>query len=149
MKIYPSQRLAILQQAQNLMHCRLEVCDEGDLGPGPDITLPCLESLILDNPDSDKVPGYLETLILPALRHLEVEELLLEPNPVGTLTADKRTREDAGHKYNVPYYNIPRKARRQTELNPALGKGPIREENIVSGRAQVLAVDFCAHRKGT
>ncbi|KAJ7841551.1 hypothetical protein B0H13DRAFT_2676767 [Mycena leptocephala] len=84
--VYPHDCVPILQQTSSLVRCKLELFDPYSNRPGPDITLPCLESLTLDQ-GRESVIGFLETLIVPALRSLEIPEQFLEPNPIELLAA--------------------------------------------------------------
>jgi hypothetical protein len=84
--VYPEECVSILQRSSNLVHCdlRLEVWssdDESQL----DVTLPCLESLTLRSTNDGPVIGYLNTLIVPTLRSLEIPERFLGTNPIDSL----------------------------------------------------------------
>jgi hypothetical protein len=73
--VSPEQCASTLQQAPNLVQCDLGICFEpGGHQPGPDITLPRLESfkLSLDDPPDGLETNYLDTFILPALIYLEI-----------------------------------------------------------------------------
>ncbi|KAF7340282.1 F-box domain-containing protein [Mycena venus] len=76
--------VAILQKASRLVHCELGLVKglQHNLQPLPVITLRFLESLVLGNPDGKPVTGFLETLIVPALRRLRISESFLAPNPI-------------------------------------------------------------------
>ncbi|KAJ7935142.1 hypothetical protein B0H13DRAFT_2472959 [Mycena leptocephala] len=82
--VYPEECAPILQRSSNLVHCDLEVWISDDESQ-PDITLPCLESLTLRSTNDDPVIGYLNTLIVPTLRSLEVPERFLGTNPIDSL----------------------------------------------------------------
>ncbi|KAJ6498453.1 hypothetical protein C8R47DRAFT_307055 [Mycena vitilis] len=69
--VFPSECTPILQQAPNLVYCKLDLIHGDDHLPEPDIALPRLESLSLVE-GLDPVTGYLETFIVPALRNLEI-----------------------------------------------------------------------------
>ncbi|KAJ7020265.1 hypothetical protein C8F04DRAFT_304434 [Mycena alexandri] len=85
--IYPDTCVFILQQTSNLVDCTL-VLSADSSGPWPDVKLLCLESLILVPLHfNSTVPGYLETLIMPALCSLKVEEQLLGYEPIEALTS--------------------------------------------------------------
>jgi hypothetical protein len=77
----------ILQQTSNLVRCKLGICDPHDNQPGPDLALPHLESLTLTNPYRRSVIAFPKTLIVPALRILEIPEHFLGINPVESLIA--------------------------------------------------------------
>ncbi|KAJ7322838.1 hypothetical protein DFH08DRAFT_1029800 [Mycena albidolilacea] len=81
----PIENTAILQLAVNLVHCHLMVWSDEILLS--DVRLPSLESLILASWDSEDEPvtHYLETMITPSLRTLEVPEAFLQPSPIDTL----------------------------------------------------------------
>jgi hypothetical protein len=84
--VYPREYVPVLQKTLNLVHCELEVCiDEDDDQPGPDITLPYLESLAMLNL-GNPVTGFLKAFIVPALRSLKIPEEFLGPSPIDSLT---------------------------------------------------------------
>ncbi|KAJ6589242.1 hypothetical protein B0H19DRAFT_234215 [Mycena capillaripes] len=86
--IYPGEYVPILQQTSNLVHCRLDIIFRSEDDHPPDITLPSLESLVLNNLcNAPSATGYLETFIVPALHTLRVTEEILGPNPVRSLTS--------------------------------------------------------------
>ncbi|KAJ7659273.1 hypothetical protein DFH06DRAFT_438919 [Mycena polygramma] len=80
-RVYPHQCVPILQQSSNLKYCEL-VLDK-DVSGGhahiPDVTLPLLESLKF------RGSGFLDTLITPALRRLELPERILAEHPFNRL----------------------------------------------------------------
>ncbi|KAF7348478.1 DNA mismatch repair protein 2 [Mycena venus] len=75
----------ILRQAVNLVHCFLVLPDEEV--PTSDVRLPCLELLVMTRfvPEDNVPTQYLEILITPALRTLEILEAFLQPHPIETL----------------------------------------------------------------
>ncbi|KAJ7820789.1 hypothetical protein B0H13DRAFT_2451401 [Mycena leptocephala] len=85
--VYPNDCVPILQQTSNLVRCELRFFfDPNDnLPASPDITLPCLESLTLSHLNHESVTDFFETLIVPALRSLEIPEQLLA-DPIESLT---------------------------------------------------------------
>jgi hypothetical protein len=85
---FPSDCARILRQTLNLVHGELGMWlnPDEDFQPGPDISLPRLESLVFD-PDSDTVPEFLDALIVPALRTLHIREKLLGLSPISSLTS--------------------------------------------------------------
>ncbi|KAJ7875456.1 hypothetical protein B0H13DRAFT_2550114 [Mycena leptocephala] len=86
--VFPYECVPILQQTSSLVRCELELFDSTTNRPRPDITLPYLESLTLFNPGRESVIDFLETLIVPALRSLEIpEDFLYHVNPIESLTA--------------------------------------------------------------
>jgi hypothetical protein len=72
----------ILQQTSNLVHCKLVLFYID--GPDADITLPCLDSLIIDT-DEHWGMGHFNTFTTPSLRSLEISERFLGPNPILSL----------------------------------------------------------------
>ncbi|KAJ7322842.1 hypothetical protein DFH08DRAFT_888033 [Mycena albidolilacea] len=81
----PIENTAILQLAVNLVHCHL-MLRPGEIPPS-NVRLRSLESLVLAQmwDDDDAVTHYLETMITPSLRTLEVPEVFLQPSPIDTL----------------------------------------------------------------
>ncbi|KAJ7043357.1 hypothetical protein C8F04DRAFT_1074494 [Mycena alexandri] len=84
--------IRILGQSSTLVHfdLRLLDCDNDEFDENhpnlADTTLPCLESLIVAPVRGrDPVIGYLNTLLVPALRRLEVAESILGENPIESL----------------------------------------------------------------
>ncbi|KAF7376698.1 F-box domain-containing protein [Mycena sanguinolenta] len=85
----------ILAQTPNLVLCVLNLAlyDEfGDGGltpPEQGIVLPCLESMVLTQENRSRwsmFKGFnLDSLVVPSLRRLEVQEEFLKPNPVASL----------------------------------------------------------------
>jgi len=82
--VYPRDCVPILRQTSNLVHCQLNIvdCFHENL---PDIALPSLLSLTVDNPYGGWVTWYLETLIVPALCTLKVPASFLGRNPIDKL----------------------------------------------------------------
>jgi hypothetical protein len=87
-EVHPDMCTPILQQTSNLVHCKLCLYgwDYDANNPPPDVTLPCLESLILIDHDGF-LTGYLHTFVVPALRSLRIPEPWLEPNPIASLAS--------------------------------------------------------------
>ncbi|KAJ7830951.1 hypothetical protein B0H13DRAFT_2432831 [Mycena leptocephala] len=85
---FPIDCRRILQQTVNLVHGELGlwVNREEEFQPGPDISLPRLESLVFDL-NGDIVPGFLDALIVPALRSLNLPEPVLGSTPIGSLNS--------------------------------------------------------------
>ncbi|KAJ7834299.1 hypothetical protein B0H13DRAFT_2369955 [Mycena leptocephala] len=84
--VYSREFFLVLQKTLNLVRCELEVCfDSDNHAPGPDITLPYLESLVISGRDGP-VTDLLGTFIVPALRHLKIPEDFIGPNPIDSLT---------------------------------------------------------------
>ncbi|KAJ7148421.1 hypothetical protein C8R43DRAFT_1194563, partial [Mycena crocata] len=81
----------ILQKTVNLLHCKISLFSgTSEESKSDAVFLPRLESLALDTveiDDDDEEPAtaYLEALILPALRKLEVEEAYLGSDPIRAL----------------------------------------------------------------
>ncbi|KAJ7817830.1 hypothetical protein B0H13DRAFT_2683031 [Mycena leptocephala] len=87
LRVYPCECVPVLQKTPNLVRCELEVWFDSDNDqPGPDITLPCLESLTLVETADGEVTGFLETFIVPALRRLEIPNRFLGRSPIDSLT---------------------------------------------------------------
>ncbi|KAJ7183640.1 hypothetical protein C8R46DRAFT_1067532 [Mycena filopes] len=88
LNLFPDECVPVLQQTPNLTHCKLSLV--GRMQPSslwPDVTLSRLESLTLDLFTKPfRIAGYLETLIAPALRELQIEEQLL-PDPIVSLAS--------------------------------------------------------------
>ncbi|KAJ7932351.1 hypothetical protein B0H13DRAFT_1701263 [Mycena leptocephala] len=84
--VYPGACVPVLQKTSNLTRCELEVFfDRENDRPGPDITLPYLESLSIDQCGATPVTDFLETFIVPALRRLKIPEEFLGPSPLDSL----------------------------------------------------------------
>ncbi|KAJ7805963.1 hypothetical protein B0H13DRAFT_1743983 [Mycena leptocephala] len=85
---FPVDCRRILQQTVNLVHGELHlwVNPNENFQPRPDISLPRLESLVLD-PNGHTVPELLDALVVPALRRLHLLELNLGSNPIESLTS--------------------------------------------------------------
>jgi hypothetical protein len=84
--VYPRDCFPILQQTSNLIRCELEVFfDRDNDQSGPDITLPYLESLSIDQCGVSLVTDFLEIFIVPALRSLKIPEYFIDPNPIESL----------------------------------------------------------------
>ncbi|KAJ6468981.1 hypothetical protein C8R47DRAFT_1223079 [Mycena vitilis] len=83
--VYPSECFPILVQTLNLVHCDLGLHPGPDLGHRRDIPLLCLDSLVMSDVGRRPVTNLLPTLIVPALRRLEIPEYFLEPNPIDSL----------------------------------------------------------------
>ncbi|KAF7335598.1 F-box domain-containing protein [Mycena venus] len=84
--VYLRECVPILQQTPNLMYCKLDLVLDPEPDVLPEVRLPLLESLIL-NDDGEPILGYLDTFVVPALRHLEIPELELGKNPTDTLSS--------------------------------------------------------------
>ncbi|KAJ7830952.1 hypothetical protein B0H13DRAFT_2432834 [Mycena leptocephala] len=74
----------ILRQTLNLVHCKLGFWFDGNESDPSPITLPRVESLVF-SPNSHIVPGFLHTLVVPALRSLNLPELVLGSTPIDSL----------------------------------------------------------------
>ncbi|KAJ7623937.1 hypothetical protein DFH06DRAFT_1446606 [Mycena polygramma] len=86
---HPSKYVPILVQTRNLVHCELRatvyLLDVAE--PPQAIRLPRLESLTFIQVGGAPVTEFLLTLVVPALRTLEIPESYLAPDPIGSLTA--------------------------------------------------------------
>ncbi|KAJ7655811.1 hypothetical protein DFH06DRAFT_483877 [Mycena polygramma] len=78
----------ILQQTPNLVYCELILLDY-EAAPQPDVYLPNLKTLILVHFADNDPPArhILGSLIVPALRTLQIPELFLTPDPLGKLAS--------------------------------------------------------------
>ncbi|KAJ7629740.1 hypothetical protein DFH06DRAFT_1225291 [Mycena polygramma] len=87
--MYPSELVPILVQTRNLVHCELHVDFRAPeyREIWRDITLESLELLVLKHRGPWPTKDFLPTLIVPALRSLQIPESLLRPNPIDSLTA--------------------------------------------------------------
>jgi hypothetical protein len=83
--VFPHECVPILRQTSSLIQCELELFSWDNNAQLPDIRLPSLKSLTVTNPGVDPVTGYMTTLIVPALRTLQIPERCLQPNPIGSL----------------------------------------------------------------
>ncbi|KAJ7480736.1 hypothetical protein FB451DRAFT_1238322 [Mycena latifolia] len=83
----PTEFTAVLQHTVNLVHC--DLVPLADSVRQPDIKLERLKSLVLTKyvAGDDPTQQYLDTLITPALRTLEVPDEFLRPDPIVTLTS--------------------------------------------------------------
>ncbi|KAJ7130356.1 hypothetical protein C8R44DRAFT_775411 [Mycena epipterygia] len=85
--ILPRQCIEILNQVVNLVHCNVRIFDARSSEPQSlNIVLPRLESLVLSTASPPRW-SFLDILTLPALRRLQVTEVLLRPDPVATLAS--------------------------------------------------------------
>ncbi|KAJ7356453.1 hypothetical protein DFH08DRAFT_802499 [Mycena albidolilacea] len=83
--VSPEYCAPILRQTSNLVHCALEFCEYPEAVDFLDVTLPYLHSLTLDGRGARG--EYLEMLIVPALRNLQILNAYLEPEYIPTLAA--------------------------------------------------------------
>ncbi|KAF8145288.1 hypothetical protein K438DRAFT_1991924 [Mycena galopus ATCC 62051] len=88
-EVFPRECTPILRHTINLVHCELGFI--GGMEDIPDVTLLSLQSLTLtawfDFIVDDTMTGYLETLIVPELRHLRVPESFLGLNAIDSLAS--------------------------------------------------------------
>ncbi|KAJ6468687.1 hypothetical protein C8R47DRAFT_804275 [Mycena vitilis] len=85
--VFPSECVPILIQAQNLIHCELDVFFDEFNTERRDIVLLYLESLVLTDGADHSVTDFLPTFTIPALRTLTIPEGFLTPNPIDSLAA--------------------------------------------------------------
>ncbi|KAJ7629745.1 hypothetical protein DFH06DRAFT_709491 [Mycena polygramma] len=86
--VYPSECVAILTLTRNLVHCKLCVFyHAGNNAEPQDISLPCLESLVLTQPSRHPATNFLRVFVVPALRILELSQLSIAPDPIDSLSA--------------------------------------------------------------
>ncbi|KAJ6463588.1 hypothetical protein C8R47DRAFT_1079879 [Mycena vitilis] len=83
-QIFPYEWVPLLQQTPNLRECRLQVGSAHTGRPWAEVKLLSLRSLTLTAVDS-QMKGFIESFIVPSLRHLDVPESLLRYDPVETL----------------------------------------------------------------
>ncbi|KAK7019988.1 F-box domain-containing protein [Favolaschia claudopus] len=84
--VEPEQCCAVLQQMPQLVHCSLTLWTmELEVYEGSEIKLPCLESLVLICYKVPPVLAFLTSFFVPALRKLEISELLLGDSPIASL----------------------------------------------------------------
>ncbi|KAF7369729.1 F-box domain-containing protein [Mycena venus] len=69
--VFPVECSPVLQRAVNLVHCELYLIGSESGRPWPDITLLHLKSLAFDG-RGDYVSGFLDTIVVPALRYLKI-----------------------------------------------------------------------------
>ncbi|KAJ7429625.1 hypothetical protein FB451DRAFT_1159428 [Mycena latifolia] len=81
----PTHCTAVLQQTVNLVHC--ELITFYDPVRQPEVKLERLKSLVLMKYDEEPAKQYLDTLIAPALRTLEVPDEYFQPDPIDMLTS--------------------------------------------------------------
>ncbi|KAF7334590.1 F-box domain-containing protein [Mycena venus] len=84
-RVYPHECTPVLQQTSDLVYCELRLYHD-DTVEVPDIKLLRLESLVLKDPGPYAVTDYLNTLLVPNLRSLEVPERFLGTKPIESLT---------------------------------------------------------------
>ncbi|KAJ6589375.1 hypothetical protein B0H19DRAFT_236332 [Mycena capillaripes] len=82
--VAPREYGPLLRQTLNLVHCRLDIFNDEEIGMPEDIKLSSLESLILEG---ETLTGCLETFVLPALRSLQIPPSFLTPKPIDILTS--------------------------------------------------------------
>jgi hypothetical protein len=84
--VYPHESVPILQQTSNLVRCELHICaSPNNNQPGPDLSLPYVESLTLIDLDGGTATGFIKTFLVPALRSLEIPEYFLDADPIESL----------------------------------------------------------------
>ncbi|KAJ7795135.1 hypothetical protein B0H14DRAFT_3555448 [Mycena olivaceomarginata] len=80
---------APFQETPNLVHCGMYLWGDRELQDypehGPDITLPCLYSLVLTLAYGIAGPGFFRSIVVPALRRLEMDEQFILPSPIVSL----------------------------------------------------------------
>ncbi|KAF8191862.1 hypothetical protein K438DRAFT_1935172 [Mycena galopus ATCC 62051] len=79
---------SILQQASNLISCSLSVIGESPVDDEfPDIRLPFLRTLLISNPHREPITGFVDTLVVPRLRTLQVAKKSLGEEPIEALAS--------------------------------------------------------------
>ncbi|KAF8150393.1 hypothetical protein K438DRAFT_440815 [Mycena galopus ATCC 62051] len=81
--VFRPEYVSILQQATNLVRCKLGIVHDGVFYRQQDIELSCLESLTLGGEET----GCLDDFLVPALRTLELDESILGSDPIGRLSS--------------------------------------------------------------
>ncbi|KAJ7020272.1 hypothetical protein C8F04DRAFT_1144902 [Mycena alexandri] len=87
--VFPEETPAVLQLTSNLVYFKSALINNG-FPDCPDVTLLCLESLALTlrrtiDYHPSEISGYLETFVVPTLRHLQVDEHFLGREPIHSL----------------------------------------------------------------
>ncbi|KAJ7645236.1 hypothetical protein DFH06DRAFT_1333524 [Mycena polygramma] len=81
----------VLRDTPNLVHCELDLCSDDEdaeiIAMDRQLTFPFLESLACNMLDAGRMDGYINTFMVPALRRLQLTEILLEPNPLDVLAS--------------------------------------------------------------
>jgi hypothetical protein len=89
--VYRSEYVPILQHAPStLRDCALDIIWKSfDALPHlyTEITLPCLESLIVNDSNDNWTGSYPGVFVVPALRSLRIAESFLAPNPIHALAS--------------------------------------------------------------
>ncbi|KAJ7127295.1 hypothetical protein C8R43DRAFT_1028261 [Mycena crocata] len=88
--VFPHECTPVLQQTSALLCCTLILYPARNPHqlPEPDVTLSHLQSMVLvRNEEGKPVTGYIETLVVPALRTLRIPDAFLGPDPTQTLTS--------------------------------------------------------------
>ncbi|KAJ7149565.1 hypothetical protein C8R46DRAFT_1230245 [Mycena filopes] len=87
-QFYPHECAPVLSRTLNLQRCQLWLVSDGENDHPPMISLPHLTALTLTTYKRYlPVPGYLDTLLVPELRSLQVPQSFLEDDPIDTLTS--------------------------------------------------------------
>ncbi|KAJ7149633.1 hypothetical protein C8R46DRAFT_1358702 [Mycena filopes] len=86
--VFPHECAPVLQRTLNLQFCELRLISSEQVD-WPEIKLPCLVvlTLICHEESNGPITGYLDTLVVPALRTLEVLGSFLADDPIATLTS--------------------------------------------------------------
>ncbi|KAJ7629759.1 hypothetical protein DFH06DRAFT_1338184 [Mycena polygramma] len=81
--------VSVLERTPNLVHCELHLFfpSPSNIDVRRDITLKCLECLVLMDYAGPAKADFLPTFVVPALRSLRIPESFLSPNPIRSLAA--------------------------------------------------------------
>ncbi|KAJ7199807.1 hypothetical protein GGX14DRAFT_467411 [Mycena pura] len=77
----------ILQEASNLIFCVLGIIGESPVNELPDIRLPFLETLLVSHPHRRPITGFVDALVLPRLRTLQMSEQFLGKKSIEALAS--------------------------------------------------------------
>ncbi|KAJ7752214.1 hypothetical protein DFH07DRAFT_1031897 [Mycena maculata] len=86
--VFTHECASILQQASNLTFCALGVISESLVDYKlPDIHLPFLKTLLISNPHREPITGFVDTLVAPRLRTLQISKQFLGEKPIEALAS--------------------------------------------------------------
>ncbi|KAJ7661083.1 hypothetical protein B0H17DRAFT_329751 [Mycena rosella] len=86
--VFTHECASILQQASHLISCALGIIGESPVDDElPDIHLPFLRTLLISNPHREPITGFVDTLVVPRLRTLQMSEQFLGGEPIEALAS--------------------------------------------------------------
>jgi len=86
--VFPHECVPVLRQTSNLVYCKLYlVLGDDEIDGLSDVKLPCLTSLVMEDPNCEHITGYINTLIVPGLSSFQVQERFLGGNPIEALAS--------------------------------------------------------------